>query len=314
MDAWEEVSYQRFTTEVPQKSYSNGKLDRWAEWLLYRRYGNDPALLQKFLVYLSTVRDRILDGARVAEGDVVFDAGSGDGLLAFGALERVGQCGKVIFNDVSQDLLSHSAQLAQTRGVSDRCEFVCAPVSGLPDSLNASLDVVMARAVLIYVEDKRRALRQFYYALKPDGRLSICEPVCSFAFPEPSHMFRGYSVKPVRDIAEKLHTLYAHLQPEESDPMLDFDERDLLFCAERAGFKAIDLSLKIHIRPTKYKLPWQTFIQIANTPFLPTLEEAMQEVLAPAEIAAFTEHLRPLVEEGKGITRTAQAFLCAIRP
>jgi arsenite methyltransferase len=38
----------------------------------------------------------------------VLDVGAGDGLIAFGAAERVGLNGTVIFSDVSEDLLAHS--------------------------------------------------------------------------------------------------------------------------------------------------------------------------------------------------------------
>jgi hypothetical protein len=39
-------------------------------------------------------------------------------MIAFGALERMGAGGQVIFADVSQDLLDHSRALAKERGLS----------------------------------------------------------------------------------------------------------------------------------------------------------------------------------------------------
>lgn len=43
-------------------------------------------------------------------------------------------------------------------------------------------------------------------------------------------------------------------------------------------------------------------------------EKAMDRALTPEEREQFTEHLRPLVEEGKGVWRMAHADLRAVKP
>jgi arsenite methyltransferase len=86
--------------------------NKWAEWLLERRHGGDLEDLEATLDYLYPVRNRVLDNAGIGAGDVVLDVGAGDGLIAFGALERVGTSGAVIFSEVSQDLLDHARSLA----------------------------------------------------------------------------------------------------------------------------------------------------------------------------------------------------------
>jgi hypothetical protein len=50
--------------------------------------------------------------------------------------------------------------------------------------------------------DKGRAFGEFYWVLKPGGRLSIFEPVGSFRGPEPRGLFLGCDVTPVDDLAE----------------------------------------------------------------------------------------------------------------
>ena len=40
----------------------------------------------------------------------------------------------------------------------------------------------------------------------------------------------------------------------------------------------------------------------------------MDQVLTPEERDRVTEHLRPLVEEGRGVWRMAHAFLTATKP
>jgi len=81
--------------------------DKWAEWLLRRRFGGNPAELQRTLDYLYPVRDKVLANAQLIAGNTLLDAGTGDGLIAFGAIEQVGDSGQVIFGDISQDLLDH---------------------------------------------------------------------------------------------------------------------------------------------------------------------------------------------------------------
>jgi predicted RNA methylase len=64
--------------------------DRWAQWLLHRRFGVDTQQLQVMLAGLAKVRERVLEHARIGEGETVLDVGCGDGLIAFGAVDRPG--------------------------------------------------------------------------------------------------------------------------------------------------------------------------------------------------------------------------------
>jgi arsenite methyltransferase len=89
--------------------------DQWAEWLLNRGTAGDKA---GWVEFLRPVRDRVLENASLSECDTLLDVGAGDGMIAFGALERMGAGGQVIFADVSQDLLDHSRALAKERGLS----------------------------------------------------------------------------------------------------------------------------------------------------------------------------------------------------
>ena len=66
--------------------------DRWAEWLLGSGTAGHKAAWVEFL---RPVRDRVLDNARLSGGETLLDFGAGDGMIAFGALDRMGAGGRV---------------------------------------------------------------------------------------------------------------------------------------------------------------------------------------------------------------------------
>jgi ubiquinone/menaquinone biosynthesis C-methylase UbiE len=259
---------------------------------------------------LEAFREQVLTHAHLKAGDVFLDVGTGTGLIAFGALELVGEQGQVLFSDISQDVLDHCQALAAERGVLEHCQFVRASAEQLAPVADASVDVVTTRSVLIYVADKQHAFQEFFRVLKPGGRLSIFEPINRFAFPEPPHLFFGYDVTPVQNLAQRIQTVYNANQPCGSDPMTDFDERDLLSLAERAGFTEIHLDLQVTIEPHAPK-PWEGFVESASNPLVPTVAEAMSEALTAEEAERFTVYLRSLVEAGRGIERMTLAYLWA---
>ena len=295
--------------------------DQWAQWLLHRRSGGDPQRLKAMLEVLSTWRDRILQNAHVIEGESLLDVGCGDGLIAFGALDRIGAHGKVIFSDISQDLLDHSLSLAQQMQVLDRCQFIRASADNLGAIESSSVDVVTTRSVLIYVKAKQQSFREFYRVLKPNGRLSLLEPINRFCYPEPLHLFKGYDVTPIQEIASKVRAAFECIHPPESSPMLDFDERDLLAFAERAGFAEIHLELQIEMKQPRRidqtdstkKPSWEVFLRSSGNPLDPTLEEAIAQALTPDEVEQFTAYLRPLVETMHGKERQALTYLWAVK-
>lgn len=296
--------------------------DKWAEWLLERRFGGvDPERKKAFVDFLIPVRDRVLENAGLSGVEILLDVGAGDGLIAFGALARLGEGGRVIFTDISQDLLDHSERLAKEAGVAERCSFLRASADDLSALGDGSVDVVTTRSVLIYVEDKQRAFAEFHRILKPGGRFSIFEPINRFSsrsYSTEAGFFNGYDVTPVRDVARKVWSVYERIQPPDTDPMLDFDERDLLDLAEDAGFEEVHLDYEAEVTPGDRATwgrvhDWDTFLESSGNPKIPTMKEAMNETLTPEETERFTEYLRPLVERNERTARTASAYLWAVK-
>ena len=258
---------------------------------------------------LAERRDRLLDLARLATGETLLDVGCGEGLVGFGALER--GAGTVVFSDISSDLLGVCRDAATDFGALERCRFLQASADDLAEIEDESVDVVTTRSVLIYVQAKEAAFAEFARVLRPGGRISLFEPINRFAT-RAGAAWVGYDLGPVSEIADKVLAVYAGIQPEH-DPMLDFDERDLLRLAEAAGFFPVHLLLEAEISPTEPR-SWDGFVNTAGNPNIPTLAEAMDQALTDGERDRFTTYLQPLVEHGRGERRTALAHLYGTKP
>ena len=294
--------------------------DQWAKWLLHRRHGGNEDALRATLEGLYPIRDKVLDHAQLTGHETLLDVGCGDGLIAFGAIQVLPQ-GRVIFSDISEDLLNHSRQLAQEMGIIERAEFIKLSADNLHTLADESVDVVTTRSVLIYLKDKLRCFKEFYRVLKPGGRLSIFEPINRFGYPEPEHIFWGVDVAPVQELAQKVKALYHSIQHPEDDPMMDFDSHDLLRFAEAAGFNKIYMQLERQVyrgsQPADEPRPdpnrWQRWLNRAPNPKVPTLGEALEQTLTAEERERLQDHMRPRVNNNAVERRGELAYLWALK-
>jgi arsenite methyltransferase len=282
--------------------------DRWARWLLESRFGGDAASAKEYLEKLGEVRDRVLDhDLKLGDDPVLLDVGAGDGLIGFGALARMGPTGRVIFSDISRPLLDHCKSLAAQMGVTDRCDFVEARAEDLRPIADDTVDAITTRSVLIYVAEKASAFREFHRVLKPGGRISLFEPINRYEL----DTWR-FDVVPVLDLAQRLRDFYRRLQPPDADPMLDFNEHDLVAHCEAAGFVDIHLALHVFVRPATPR-PWERAISIPGNPNIPSARDAMAQIFTAEEAARYEAHLRPQVEAGRGVVREAVSYLAAMK-
>jgi arsenite methyltransferase len=283
--------------------------DIWADWIRTRRTGGDAEYEARMLEQLALVRDRVLNNAGLAGGETLVDVGCGNGLIGFGALER--GAGAVVFSDVSAALLDDCRALAGAAGLTDRCRFVEAPATELHEIGDESVDVVTTRSVLIYVREKDRAFSEFHRVLRPAGRVSIFEPINRFGMDERRRTW-GYDLDGAEPLMRKLTAVHEETQPAD-DPMMDFDERDLLRLAEDAGFFPVHLDYRADVEPPEPRR-WETFLHSSPNPKVPTLAEAMDRALSAEERERLVTVLRPAVEEGRGVWRMGHAYLWAVKP
>jgi SAM-dependent methyltransferase len=276
--------------------------------LLTRRDGDSPALRARHAQGLEVMRDGVLDRADLQPDDVLLDVGTGTGLIGFGALDRLGPGGRVIFSDLSQDLLD---ECRRTAGGDGRCSFVRASADDQTANADNSVDVVTTRSVLIYVDRKDVAFAEFRRVLRPGGRLSVFEPINRFVVENrPDDMF-GLGASPVAELLLKVRGAF-----QDPRPMIDFDERDLLRWAVDAGFAAVELDYRAQLdAPAEPITDWAALKNSSPNPLAPTYGEAMAATLTAAEQERLDEYLSARAEAGTPTRRTlATVFLRAESP
>jgi arsenite methyltransferase len=286
--------------------------DKWLDWIVNRRYGGDKKQAEESMKQMNMLRDKIIGDASIKDGDIVLDIGTGDGLLGFGALEKVGPNGKVIFSDISESCVEACKEIYSSMESPNPAEFIVTPAQRLPMDDN-SVDVVMFRSVLIYIKEKQDCFKEFYRVLKPGGRISFFEPINIFTKRHQSkHTFYGHDVSPIKDIWEKIRTVFPGKE-EPDHPMLNFDEDDLFRFVRDAGFG--ELSMEVNARSQKMPVGgnWHFLFKSAPNPNSLTLEEAANKTLSSKENTKFVEFMKQKIENDPSIYLMAICYLNAVK-
>jgi arsenite methyltransferase len=286
--------------------------DPWAAWLLKNRHGGNEAQRLLSIESMKPVRDKVLENARIVIGDTLLDVGAGDGLIGFGAMEKVGADGKVIFSDISQELLDVCKAYATEAGLLDPCEFLKADATDLSKIENESVDVVTTRSVIIYVQEKQAAFDEFFRVLKKGGRVSIFEPIAKLSKEiGPVGYYLGYDMRPIKDLWEKMKEAHKAKHDLQST-MSDFDERDLVKMLDKSGFDFIHLELDVTLgNAGMMSGNWEAFYNSSPNPLVPTLREQVETALTSEEQERFIAHVKPLVESNTGRTAQCHAYVMA---
>ena len=260
---------------------------------------------------LAGVRDRILDRAEIIPGETVLDVGTGQGLLGLAALDRTGGTGHVIFSDVSDPSLDDCRVEVVQRSALDRASFVHASAIDLSPIPTASVDVVVERAVLLFIEDRNRAFQEYHRVLRPGGRLSLGEPLNVWMSADRPGYLWGYDVTEVADLERKLHEAARSSGAATDDLLGGFDDRDLIAMARDAGFSRIDVQTDLSLAPPPARDDLDVFLDTAPNPLAPTTRALVAAALSPSEAERFTAVLGESVRLGRGERRQASTLLRA---
>jgi arsenite methyltransferase len=113
--------------------------------------------------------------ADIKEGNTVVDLGSGAGNDVFVARAIVGESGKVIGIDMTEEMIDKAIRNNQKLGYTN-VEFKFGEIENMPLE-NSIADVVVSNCVLNLVPDKEKAFREIYRILKPGAHFCVSDIV-----------------------------------------------------------------------------------------------------------------------------------------
>jgi SAM-dependent methyltransferase len=119
--------------------------------------------------------------AAIKEGDTVVDLGSGAGNDVFVSRALVGESGKVIGLDFTQEMIDKANDNNQKLGY-ENVEFQLGEIENMPIE-NDTADVVVSNCVLNLVPDKEKAFTEMHRIIKPGGHFCVSDIVLKGELP-----------------------------------------------------------------------------------------------------------------------------------
>jgi hypothetical protein len=86
---------------------------------------------------------------------------------------------------------------------------------------------------------------------------------------------------------------------------------DLLRFADEAGFERTHFELLVDVEPGTWAVDWNRLLDMSPNPNALTVRESLVGALTPDEFVRFERHIQPLADSGRGIRRSAFAYLHA---
>ncbi len=205
----------------------DGQTPRTTGIVLHSPIFYDLTVWLAFLGKEHAFRDKVLDLARLANGESVLDVGCGTGTLAIAAKRRIGASGTVHGVDASPEMLSRAEKKAKKAGVEVLFKNSEAEAVPFPDG---QFDVVLSTVMLHHLplKPRRQCASEIRRVLKPGGRALVVD-------------FEGFSDQK-RTFLSHFHRPHGHVSA-----------RDINTLLSEAGLKTID-SGPVGIRDLQFVL------------------------------------------------------------
>ncbi len=115
-------------------------------------------------------RDRLLEPAELRVGQSVADYGCGPGYLSVELAKRVGEAGHVHAFDINANFVERTLARVASNGFADRVTVTHLQNDMLPLA-DDTLDRLVIKNVMVYVDDPLASFREFRRVVKPGGKV-----------------------------------------------------------------------------------------------------------------------------------------------